>query len=544
MPIVDKEGRMQMKLTFIGADHEVTGSCHFLEVGETKVLIDCGMEQGTNVYENAELPVSYGEINYVFLTHAHIDHAGMLPWISARGFKGQVITTYATADLCGIMLRDSAHIQEMEAEWKNRKAKRAGRGQVEALYTTQDAENVLKHFEGVAYGQVFKLNDNLTLRFTDVGHLLGSASIEIWATEGEERRKIVFSGDIGNQNKPLIRDPQYIEDADYVVMESTYGNRSHKKGVSHIESLARIIGETLDRGGNVVIPAFAVGRTQELLYMIRHIKEEKLVEGHDGFPVYVDSPLAVEATHVFKANMLECYDEETKALVERGINPIEFPGLKLSVSSEESKNINFDMTPKVIISAAGMCDAGRIRHHLKHNLWRPECSIVFAGYQAEGTLGRLLQDGAQIVKLFGEEIDVRAHIETMEGISGHADKEGLLTWISAFEKRPEYVFVVHGSDESCVAFTDVLTSRLGLAAKAPFSGSEFDLIKGCWIKETAGIPIEKETAARKKATGVYTRLVDAGNLLMDVISRNEGGANRDLTKFTEQILALCQKWDR
>ena len=294
----------------------------------------------------------------------------------------------------------------------------------------------------------------------------------------------------------------------------------------------------------MVIPAFAVGRTQELLYLIRHIKDEKLVKGHDGFPVYVDSPLAVEATHVFKANMLECYDEETKALVERGINPIDFPGLTLSISSEDSKNINFDMTPKVIISAAGMCDAGRIRHHLKHNLWRPECSVVFAGYQAEGTLGRILQDGAKSVKIFGEEIDVEAHIETMDGISGHADRDGLLTWISSFEKKPDYVFVVHGSDQSCTSLTDALITQRKLTAKAPFSGSQFDLLRCCWIKETEGVPVTKETAAAKKASGVYTRLVDAGKLLQEVINKNAGGANKDLTKFTEQILALCEKWNR
>lgn len=533
-----------MRLTFIGADHEVTGSCHFLEVGETKVLIDCGMEQGNNPYQSAELPVGYGEIDYVFLTHAHIDHAGMLPWIYARGFKGQIITTYATADLCNIMLKDSAHIQEMEAEWKNRKARRAGRQEVEALYTMNDAEGVLTHFEGVAYGQMFKLNENLTLRFTDVGHLLGSASIEIWATEGEITKKIVFSGDIGNKNKPLIRDPQYITQADYVVMESTYGNRYHKKGVDHTESLAGIIQSTLDRGGNVVIPAFAVGRTQELLYMIRHIKENGMVTGHDGFLVYVDSPLAVEATHVFKENMLECYDEETRALVEQGINPIDFVGLNLSVTSDDSKNINFDMRPKVIISAAGMCDAGRIRHHLKHNLWRPECSVVFAGYQAEGTLGRLLQDGAVSVKLFGEEIDVRAHIETIDGISGHADRAGLFTWISSFETPPAHVFVVHGDDASCTAFSDMLEKQLSLTVTAPYSGSQFDLIEDRWILETEPVPVEKETAARRKATGVYTRLVDAGKLLQEVIGRNEGGANRDLEHFTEQILALCEKWNR
>ena len=533
-----------MKLTFIGANHEVTGSCHYLEVGKTKVLVDCGMEQGNNPYQNAELPVGYNEIDYVLLTHAHIDHAGMLPWIYARGFKGRIITTYATEDLCSIMLIDSAHIQEMEAEWKNRKAKRAGRMEVEPLYTQEDAEGVLELFEGVAYGQVFKVNENLTLRFTDVGHLLGSASIEVWATENGITKKIVFSGDIGNKNKPLIRNPQYIDEADYVVMESTYGNRRHKQGVSHIPQLASIIQRTLDRGGNVVIPAFAVGRTQELLYMIRHIKEEGLVTGHPNFDVYVDSPLAVEATHVFKMNMTECYDEETKALVERGINPIDFPGLKLSVSSEESKNINFDPSPKVIISASGMCDAGRIRHHLKHNLWRPECCVVFAGYQAEGTLGRLLTDGASDVKLFGEEIQVKAEIVQLEGISGHADKDGLLAWLLAFKKHPSYVFTVHGDEENCTAFTSVLTDQLGYEARAPYSGSQFDLAKGCWIKLTEPVLVDRQTAARRKATGVYTRLVEAGQQLMEVIRRNQEGANKDLIRFTEQIQALCEKWDR
>ena len=285
------------------------------------------------------------------------------------------------------------------------------------------------------------------------------------------KKKIVFSGDIGNKNKPLIRDPQYITEADYVVMESTYGNRYHKKDVNHVDSLARIIQETLDRQGNVVIPAFAVGRTQELLYLIRHIKEERLVTGHDSFEVYVDSPLAVEATHVFKDNMLECYDEETKALVERGINPIDFPRLKLSITSEESKNINFDMTPKVIISAAGMCDAGRIRHHLKHNLWRPECTILFAGYQAVGTLGRSITEGREEVKLFGESIEVKARIEKIEGISGHADETGLLEWVGSFMEKPSQVFVVHGDDTVCDAFAETVKETYGINAMAPFSGS-------------------------------------------------------------------------
>lgn len=435
-----------MKLEFIGADHEVTGSCHYLEVGETKLFVDCGMKQGQNLYENVEPPVSYSEIDFVLLTHAHIDHAGYLPYIYARGFRGRVISTEATADLCDIMLRDSAHIQEMEAEWKNRKARRAGKEETQALYEMKDALGVIKLIESCPYGAQMELNDEITVRFTDAGHLLGSASIEIWAKEGDVEKKLVFSGDIGNVNKPLICDPTYIEEADYVVMECTYGDRYHKKASNYADALANIIQQTLDRGGNVVIPAFAVGRTQELLYFIRQIKAEGLVTGHDGFEVYVDSPLAVEATQVFKENMQECFDEETKALVRHGINPIGFPGLKLSITSEESKNINFDMTPKVIISAAGMCDAGRIRHHLKHNLWRKECSVVFAGYQAEGTLGRSLLEGAREVKIFGESIDVVAHIELIDGISGHADRDGLLAWIGAFKNKPDHVFMVHGQD--------------------------------------------------------------------------------------------------
>ncbi len=533
-----------MRLVFSGAAHEVTGSCHYIEVGETHLLVDCGMEQGANIYENVEIPVPYSQIDYVLLTHAHIDHAGYLPLIYARGFRGNVIATPATCDLCNIMLKDSAHIQEMEAEWKNRKARRAGNPEVAPLYEMNDALGVLKQFVPCGYGETMVLNDSVTIRFTDIGHLLGSASIEIWLKEGETEKKIVFSGDIGNEHKPLIRDPQYTAEADYVVMESTYGDRFHKKGVDHISELVRIVQETLDRGGNVVIPAFAVGRTQELLYFFRHIKAERLIRGHDGFEVYVDSPLAVEATNVFKQNQLECYDEETRQLVNCGINPISFPGLKLSVTSDESKNINFDPRPKVIISASGMCDAGRIRHHLKHNLWRKECTVIFAGYQAEGTLGRTLTDGGRTVKLFGETIDVEAHIEQLHDISGHADQNGLLKWAESFEKKPAQAFIVHGSDDVCDHFADLVTERTGIPAKAPYSGAEYDLAAGCWIKETVGIPIEKKSAATKKAQGVFARLVAAGERLLRVISHNEGGTNKDLAKFADQINALCDRWDR
>lgn len=532
-----------MKLTFIGANHEVTGSCHCLEACGKKILVDYGMEQGGNVYENAELPFAIPDVDYILITHAHIDHTGLLPLLYAEGFRGQIFATQATCDLCNIMLKDSAHIQEMEAEWKNRKARRAGKPEVEPLYTINDAQGVLTHFVPCHYKDVLTLTDGLRIRFTDVGHLLGSASIEVWMEEEGVEKKIVFSGDIGNKNKPLIKNPSYIDEADYVVMECTYGDRTYDRTHEHIEELAQILQETLDRGGNLVIPAFAVGRTQEILYFMRKIKEEKLIKGHDDFEVYVDSPLAVEATQVFTKNIMECYDEEAMDLVNRGINPIGFPGLKLSITSEDSKNINFDMTPKVIISAAGMCDAGRIRHHLKHNLWRPECTILFAGYQAVGTLGRSLLEGAQVVKLFGETIDVEAHIEKLDGISGHADMNGLITWVSAFKEKPSQVFLVHGDDDVCTSFAGLLHTDYGFETAAPFSGSVYDLAAGAWLKQTVGVPLRRETERQKENRTIFELLVAAGERLMRVIRKNRECANKDIKKFTADVNALCDKWD-
>lgn len=532
-----------MRLTFIGADHEVTGSCHYLEACGKHILVDYGMEQGTNVYENAELPIPFSDVDYILVTHAHIDHTGHLPLIYAKGFKGQIYATRATCDLCNIMLKDSAHIQEMEAEWKNRKARRAGMPEIEPLYTVADAEGVLKHFIPCHYSETIDLAEGIRIRFTDVGHLLGSSSIEVWIDEAGVQKKIVFSGDIGNKNKPLIKDPSYIEEADYVVMESTYGDRLHERSHEHIDELATILQQTLDRGGNLVIPAFAVGRTQEILYFMRKIKEDHMITGHDDFEVYVDSPLAVEATNVFTKNISECFDEEAMDLVERGINPIGFPGLKLSITSDDSRAINFDMKPKVIVSASGMCDAGRIRHHLKHNLWRPECTILFAGYQAVGTLGRSLVDGAQVVKIFGETIDVEARIERLDGISGHADKEGLIKWVQAFKKRPEQVFVVHGDDEVCASFATLLRTEYDLKADAPFSGSSYDLAAGQWLKQTMGVPVKKETERQKANRSIFELLVAAGERLMKVIQKNKECANKDIKKFTADINALCDKWD-
>ncbi len=531
-----------MKLTFIGADHEVTGSCHCLQACGKNMLIDCGMEQGRDLYENQEIPMNPSEVDYILLTHAHIDHSGLLPLLYANGFRGQVFATKATTDLCQIMLRDSAHIQEFEAEWRNRKAKRAGEEEYVPLYSMDDAIGVLEHFVPCQYDQIIDLVDGIRIRFVDVGHLLGSASIEIWMTEGDISKKIVFSGDIGNLDQPIIKNPKYIKDADYVVMESTYGDRSHGGTPDYVADLTRVIKETFDKGGNVVIPSFAVGRTQELLYFIRKIKYDNLLPEYKDFEVYVDSPLAIEATNIFNKNVEGCFDEEAMELIKQGINPIAFPNLVTAVTSNDSKAINFDLKPKVIISASGMCEAGRIRHHLKHNLWRKECTILFVGYQAHGTLGRSLLEGAQNVKLFGENIEVRAKIEKMDGISGHADQEGLLKWLHSFESKPK-VFVVHGEDMVCEHFKKMIQDE-GYEAIAPFSGAEFDMAADELI--FMGVQTKKVKISQKafRAQTIFDRLVAAGNRLLTVIAHNKGGANKDLVRFTNQINSLCDKWER
>lgn len=532
-----------MKLTFIGAAREVTGSCHYLQAAGKHILIDYGMEQGINALENAPLPIPEAMVDYVFLTHAHVDHSGMLPQLYAKGFRGKIYCTRATADLSEIMLRDCAHIQEQEAEWKNRKAQRhSGTENYEPPFTMEDTLATLELIVPCEYGEMITLCDGIRARFTDIGHLIGSSSIEIWAEEDGEQRKLCFSGDIGNSNQPLIRDPQPTADADYVIMESTYGDRLHEvERPNYIQDLADVIQETLDRGGNVVIPSFAVGRTQEILYFIRKIKKEDLVKGHGQFPVYMDSPMAVSATEVFQKNIYECFDEEAMELVRAGINPLRFPGLNLAVTAEESKAINFDETPKVIISASGMCEAGRIRHHLKHNLWRPESTILFVGYQSNGTLGRKILEGASEVKLFNEKIDVRAQVRQFRGLSGHADKNGLIGWLNAFEKKPRKVFVVHGEEDVAGAFAECLRNEYGQDAYAPYSGTCFDLLSGAFECEAAPVRREKRAKAAK-TNPVYDRLEAAGNRLMNVIRNAKGFANKDLAKFADQINALCDKW--
>ncbi|MBE6883554.1 MAG: MBL fold metallo-hydrolase [Ruminococcaceae bacterium] len=531
-----------MKITFLGAAHEVTGSCTLLEVGGKYALIDRGMEQGTNFYENQPLPIPESMIDYVFLTHAHIDHSGMLPLLYKNGFRGTFYTTNETYSLCSIMLRDSANIQISEAEYKSRKSIRAGGEKIEPLYDLEDVDGLMRLARPCAYGKPVQVSENITVRFTDIGHLLGSACIEMWLEENGEKRKIVFSGDVGNTNQPIINDPQKVAETDYLVIESTYGNRLHEKREDeniHVTVLADYIQRTLDRGGNVIIPSFAVGRTQELLYFIREIKNTGMVKGHDGFKVYVDSPLSNEATSVFMQCGMDCFDEETRKVMQEGKNPIVFDGLITYVTTEQSKALNKDTEPKVIISSSGMCDAGRIRHHLKYNLWRAESTVLFVGYQSVGTLGRSLYDGAKKVKLFGDEIMVRAEIGLLPGISGHADKQGLLNWVNSFEKKPQQVFVNHGEKDACEEFARCLQEEHGMKADAPFSGTEYDLLRGEYTKVTEGVVIKKQRKSEKEAA--FDRLVAAAERLVKMVKSCEKLAVKELNRFTSMIDSLTDK---
>ncbi len=535
-----------MKVTFIGACHEVTGSCTLIEVGGKYALVDCGMPQGADVFDNAPLPVNPADIEWLFLTHAHVDHSGYIPLLYKNGFRGQVLATSETVSLCSIMLRDCAHIQESEANYKSRKARRAGKSAVEPLFSLEDAENAMKHFRAVRYREATPISENIVVRFTDIGHLLGSSAVEVWLAEGDEHRKIVFSGDVGNTNQPIINDPSPIDGCDYLVIESTYGNRSHEAiRENTLELLTSYIQSTLDRGGNLIIPSFAVGRTQELLYFIREIKSKGLVKGHPDFPVYVDSPLSNEATSVYMQCSTDCFDDEIKAVMQRGENPLVFDGLHTYVTIDESKNLNIDMSPKVIISASGMCEAGRICHHLKYNLWRKECTVLFVGYQAEGTLGRRIQDGAKKVRIFGDEIAVNARIESLAGISGHADREGLLRWVESMGEKPRQIFVNHGEDTAATEFAETLTEKFGVSAMAPFSGTTYDLLKGEFEVVTEGVRVEKKEytdEAFSKSRMSFSKLSKAMEKLRTVVESAKGFSNKELESFALEVEELAEKY--
>ena len=479
--LLDIKEESTMKIKFCGAAEGVTGSCHLLTTDTHKILLDCGQYQGGKAQDEMNFmpfPFAVNDIEAVVLSHAHIDHCGRLPLLVKRGYDGPVYTTKATADLLQVMLRDSAYIHEKEAEWKNKKADRLGRKHVEPLYTIEDAEAALKLVVPVLYNQLIELNDEMRVVFNDAGHILGSAIIEVWAKEGDGESKIVFSGDLGMTDRPIIEDPTIIKKADYVIMESTYGSRNHPENSDSISKLLDIVEETTKRGGSVIIPSFAVGRTQELIYEFNKFFQEggeakKILE---NILVYVDSPMANMATEVFRNNA-QVFDDETKDFILKGDNPLDFPNLRFTRSTQDSMALNGNKTPKVIISASGMCEAGRIRHHLKHGLWDSRNSIVFVGYQAEGTLGRRLVEGADEVSIMGETIKVQAQIHNLEGFSGHADQTGLLNWISGFQVAPKQVFLVHGEEESKHVLGGLIEDKLGYKVEIIEGISEFELEK-------------------------------------------------------------------
>jgi metallo-beta-lactamase family protein len=540
-----------MRVTFIGATHEVTGSCTMLEVNGNQILIDCGMEQGEDIFENIEIPVAPSEIEAIVLTHAHIDHSGKIPFLVANGYKGPIYSTEATRRLCDIMLRDSAHIQEFEAQRRNRKGQRSGAEEYHPLYTTEDVMNTMPLFKTAGYGEEVEILDGVKISYTDAGHLLGSANVLFTMEEDGAEKKLLFSGDLGNVDKPLIKSPQDPPHSDYVVCESTYGDRIHPEKPDYVKQLTEIIQTTLDRGGNLVIPAFAVGRTQELLYYIRIIKEQGLIKNHANFPVIVDSPLAVEATNIYSTEMYDYYDEEAIELLRDGVNPVTFPDLKVSVSSDESKAINDDTTPKIIISASGMCEAGRIRHHLKHNLWRPECTILFVGYQSPGTVGGKLLDGAEVVKLFGEEIQVKAEILRIDSFSSHADKDHLLEWVKKTEATTR-VFINHGEDSVVDLFAKDVLEATGTAVSTPYSGEVWDLVSDELVQKADVRPVIKKQAqgggskedhkSTKNASPEYKNLRSSADNLMKLIGRSNEVSNKELRKMQADIEELIKKY--
>ncbi len=473
-----------MQITFLGATKTVTGSNFLVEGAGKKFLVDCGMYQGSasDEFEN-EAPFLFdvNEIDFMLLTHAHIDHSGRIPKLYNEGYRNKVIATKATCDLCAIMLPDSGHIQEMEVEWKNRKRERKGEKPLPPLYTAEDAAKCLEIFSPVQYNEIVEISDNIQVRFNDAGHMLGSAIIEVWITENGKREKVVFTGDLGNNDIPLLSPPTMISDADYLVMESTYGNRLHMRNDDKAKMFIDIVYETLEKGGTVVIPSFAVGRTQEILYELNRIKE---VEHSEEFykkyqrlmsvPVYVDSPLAISATEVFKENM-NLFNEETQEIINEGDNPLEFDGLRFTRTADESKELNAREESSIIISASGMCEVGRIKHHLKHHLWDPNSTILFVGYQAPGTLGRKLVDGDKKVKIFGEEIAVNARIEYIEGYSGHADQEWLMNFVYSFTNPPKHIFLVHGEPEGQIELSKKLEENTQIPITIPDFGETYEL---------------------------------------------------------------------
>ena len=538
-----------MKITFLGATRTVTGSNYLVEAAGKKFLVDCGMWQGNSELEmqNAEdFEFNPQEIDFMLLTHAHIDHSGRIPKLYKEGYRSPIYAHKATCDLCTLMLPDSGHIQEMEIEWKNKKRKRKGEKELPPLYTAEEALRSMEVFEPVQYDEIVEVTPDIHFRLNDAGHMLGSSIIELWVKENGEETKTVFTGDMGNNDLPLLDSPTMIDSADYLVMESTYGSRKHLRNDEKAEMFLNIVSETLDNEGTVVIPSFAVGRTQEILYEINKLKE---VKDDDEFrrkyktlmkaSVYVDSPLAISATEVFRENT-NLFEPEVIEAMEKGDNPLEFPGLKFTRTADESKALNESTESNIIISASGMCEVGRIKHHLKHNLWNPKSTILFVGYQAPGTLGYNIVKGDKTVKIFGEEIAVNARIEYIEGYSGHADQDGLMNFVYSFRtKKPKNIFLVHGEPEAQDVLKEKIESEIGIPVVIPEFGETYD------IKDEIEMTNKIERKVTKTIrTEIVERLEKLKSEILDMDGyvrqdiNNENLRDEDIFRINEKIKEL------
>lgn len=543
-----------MKISFLGAAETVTGSNHLVEAAGKKFLVDCGMYQGKIVeeYDNSSpFLFDINTIDFMLLTHAHIDHSGRIPKLYNEGYRNPIYATKATCDLCKIMLPDSGHIQETEIEWKNRKRLREGKDPLPPLYTAEEAEKCLEIFKAINYDEIIEIDDNISVRFNDAGHMLGSAIIEIWITEDGKTTKVVFTGDIGNNDLPLLDSPTMISSSDYVIMESTYGNRLHVRNDNKAEAFLDIVSETLDNAGTVVIPSFAVGRTQEILYEIDKLKDEKGANDEAFFKkykklmnanVYVDSPLAISATEIFKNNT-ELFEDEIQEKIKSGDNPLEFPGLHFTVSAEESKELNEMNEPCIILSASGMCDVGRIKHHLKHNLWKETSTILFVGYQVPGTLGRSIIDGAKKVKIFGEEIAVNARIEYIEGYSGHADQEWLLNFVYSFtNKQPKHIFLVHGEKESQEALKQEIEKNAEIKVTIPSFGETYVLdgtdSPKCEENRESIVYYEKLSRKFEVLDNIENLIEKISNIETDIIDEKIETDDEDIITLSNRINEL------
>jgi metallo-beta-lactamase family protein len=475
-----------MKITFLGAARTVTGSCYVVDCEHARFAIDCGMHQGNRGIEarNWDENGMYrpGALDFILLTHAHIDHSGLLPRLVSQGFKGLVYTTAPTKDLLGIMLEDSARIQETEAQWRSTKKQRVGAPPVEPLYKVEDAQKALQQIKTQEYNQVFEPAPGIRVIFNNAGHILGSAFIELWVKEGDEETKLVFSGDLGRPNQLLVPNPQTVETADFLFLESTYGSRNHKNETQSRDELAEAIAYSYKRGEKVIIPAFAVERTQELLYTLHLLLQEGRLPA--DMPVYLDSPLAIKATEIFRRHW-DYYDQQTKELVKNGQNPLDLPNLRFTLTPDESRAINVSQESAIVIAGSGMANAGRIKHHLRHNIWKPGASIVFVGFQAEGTPGRRIVDGAKSIRILGEELSVKAKVFTIGGFSGHAGQTQILDWLSHFRSPEVQVYLVHGEHSGQKVLAELIREKFNLTVHIPDYLDECLLEKGGRFELTA-----------------------------------------------------------